>query len=94
MTFPVDTHPNYYLMVSDYLTMAMAGYHTLPGASLAQPNFLSFGSSTRGYELMLEQARNELSQEWDLAVEGVNQNTDRQPHRPTTRLVSTATCST
>ena len=50
----------------------MARYHTPPGASLTQPNFLSFGSSNRGYELLLEQARVELSQEWDMAIGDVD----------------------
>ena len=52
----------------------MARYHTPPGASLTQPNFLSFGSSNRGYELLLEQARVELSQEWDMAIGDVERH--------------------
>ena len=54
--------------------MAMARYHTLPGASLSSPNFLSFGSSTRAHELMLELERAELSQQWDLAAGHVDQH--------------------
>ena len=55
-------------------TMAMARYHTLPGASLALPNFLTFGSSNRAHELMIELERSELSQYWDLVAGQVVQD--------------------